>query len=138
MEDKLFMKSIEDMINEVIEKTTPLMEVSASISHNEAYQNASKLLIAQGSLTNLWKKLADELIKARAEEESAMHAAVSTAEGKDADARKAAAKANPTRQAAAEKVALLENNLAYIQAFSRQFENSHRLWTYLIKGQEIQ
>jgi hypothetical protein len=130
------MNSIEEIISNIVETTIPLMEVSQALSHNEAYERGSKLLIAQGRLTNLWKQLADELIKAKASEEQAMHIAVSGAEGKDADARKAAAKANPERQAAAERVLLLENNIAYVQSFSRQFENAYRLMTYMIKGQD--
>lgn len=130
------MSNLEDVVNQIIEDAIPLMSVSKVLSHNEAYQRGSDLLIAQGRLTNAAKQYSDDLVVARSSEEQAMYAAIQTAEGKDADARKAAAKANPVRQAAAEKVALLENNLAYVQSFCRQFENGYRLMTYMVKGME--
>lgn len=129
-------KSLEDMVNEIIDNTLPLMEVSKVLTHNEAYERGSRLLIAQGRLTNIWKQYSDNLIMAKSREEQAMHGAVSTAEGKDADARKACAKANPERQQAAEEVARIENNISYVQSFMRQFENGYRLMTYMVKGQE--
>ena len=127
-------KSLEEVVNDILDKTIPLMEVSQVLSHNEAYERGSKLLMAQGRLTNIWKQYADQLIVAKSQEEVAMHGAISTAEGKDADARKAAAKANPDRQKAAEEVARLENNIAYVQSFMRQFENSYRVFMAMVKN----
>lgn len=127
-------KSLEEVVNDIIENTLPLMEVSQVLSHNEAYERGSKLLTAQGRLGNVWKQYADQLVLARSQEEQAMHGAISTAEGKDADARKAAAKANPARQLAAERVAMLENNIAYVQSFMRQFDAGFRLMSYMVKN----
>jgi hypothetical protein len=131
------MKTIEQLIEEIIEKTAPLMEVSEVLAQNEAYERGSKLLTAQGRLTNLWKQLADDLVKAKAIEEQAMYSAISVAEGKDADARKASAKANPARQVAAERVALLENNITYVQSFIKQFDAGFRLLTYMVKNDTV-
>lgn len=129
---------VEELAESIIQDHLPMLQVSGVLSANEAYSRGSSLLTAQARLTNCWKQLVDELVKARAYEEQAMHMAISSAEGKDADARKASAKANPERQSAAERVALIENNIAYIQSFSRQFENAYRLYTYMVKGADIQ
>ena len=105
------------------------------VGTNEAYSRGAAMLTAQARLTNVWKELADQSIQAKAEQEQAWYAALTTAEGKTVGDREAAAKANPEYQAISSRLELLKNNIAYVQSFMRQFENSYRLMTYMVKGE---
>lgn len=126
--------TVEELAEQIINEHIELLQVSKVLGTNEAYQRGSAFLTAQARLTNCWKELADQLVLAKAGEEQAYNNALQVAEGKDAEARKASAKANKVYLNAKEKVNLLENNTQYIQSFIRQFENGFRLFSYMIKG----
>lgn len=126
----------EELAEKIINEQLPLLEISKVLGTNEAYSRGASMLSAQGALTHVWKELADKLVLARSQEEVAYHQALSTAEGKDAEARKASAKANPIYIKARQEVELLENNVAYIQSFNRQFDAGFRIFSYMIKGGE--
>ena len=126
--------TVEELAEQIINEHIELLQVSKVLSQTEAYTRGSSMLTAQGRLTNCWKALADGLVLAKAQEETAYNIALQSAEGKDAEARKASAKANRAYLNAKERVSLLENNTQYIQSFIRQFENGFRLFSYMIKG----
>jgi hypothetical protein len=126
--------TVEELVEQIVNEHIELLQVSKVLGQTEAYQRGSSFLTAQARLTNCWKTLADSLVTARAEEDVAYNAALQVAEGKDAEARKSAAKANRGYLAAKEKVSLLENNTQYIQSFMRQFDSGFRLMSYMIKG----
>jgi hypothetical protein len=126
--------TVEELVEQIVNEHIELLQVSKVLGQTEAYQRGSSFLTAQARLTNCWKELADQLVLAKAGEEQAYNNALQVAEGKDAEARKASAKANGMYLKAKEKVSLIENNTQYIQSFMRQFENGFRLCSYMIKG----
>ena len=125
----------EQLAEQIINEHLPLLEISKVLGTNEAYSRGAAMLTAQARLTNVWKELADQSIQAKAEQEQAWYAALTSAEGKTVGDREAAAKANLDYQAISNRVELLKNNVAYVQSFMRQFENAYRLMTYMIKGE---
>lgn len=126
--------TVEELAEQIINEHLPLLEISKVLGTNEAYSRGAAMLTAQARLTNCWKQLADESVLAKASEEQAYNAALQIAEGKDAEARKASAKANIVYLKAKEKVNLLENNTMYLQSFMRQFENGYRIFMNMTKN----
>lgn len=125
----------EELAEQIINEHLPLLEISKVLGTNEAYSRGAAMLTAQARLTNVWKELADQSIQAKAEQEQAWYAALTSAEGKTVGDREAAAKANPEYQAISSKLELLKNNLMYIQSFTKQFDAGFRLLSYMIKNE---
>lgn len=124
----------EELAEQIINEHLPLLEISKVLGTNEAYSRGAAMLTAQARLTNVWKELADQSIQAKAEQEQAWYAALTSAEGKTVGDREAAAKANPEYQAISSRLELLKNNIAYVQSFMRQFENSYRIFMAMVKN----
>lgn len=131
----------EELAEQIINEHLPLLNISGVLSTNEAYTRGAAFLTAQARLTNVWKELADQSIQVKAEQEQAWYTALMAVEGSHpgkklvAAEKEAAAKANPEYQAISSRLELIKNNVAYVQSFIRQFENSYRIMSYMVKGE---
>ena len=127
--------NLQEQVSSVAEKYIELLPVGEQNFSVGSEQKASKFLIASVQLAGLRDKLLNAKIKKDSMVSIAYNQAIANAEGKDATARSAAAKANPAYLSAEEDAALIENQLIYIKSLLDIFNNAHLLYRALLKNE---
>jgi len=124
-------QQIEKIVNEYME----LLPVEDNKLLAQSEVKASKFLMATAKLANIRDQLLNEKVKKDALVSVAYAEAINTAPGTNAPTKEANAEANPKYLAAAEEVAVIDNQLTYLRTMLEIFTNAHLLYRGLMKGE---
>ena len=122
-------EQIESIVNQYLE----LLPVEDKNLLVKSEDKASRFLIAIAKLANLRNGLLNSKVKKESLQAVTFNEAIKTAEGKDAETRKAASRANPDYLSITEEVNIIDNQLLLVKTYIDIFTNSHLLYRALMK-----
>lgn len=115
-------------IKELVNKNLELLPNETMISQQEAAVRSGRFLSVVAELANYQHTLLNKKLGADSQETVQYNSAISTAEGRDAEARKASAKANPGYLSAKESLGQVEADLVWVKTTMSVFENASVLY----------
>lgn len=119
---------IKQEIKELVDKNLELMPSEKSITQHEAEIRSGRFLHVIAELANYQHELLNQKLNADSQETVSYNNAISTAEGRDAEARKASAKANSGYISAKQALGAIEADLVWVKTIMQVFENASILY----------
>lgn len=119
---------INSEIKELVDKNLALLPSETMITQQEAAVRSGRFLSVVAELANYQHSLINKKINADSQETVNYSAALSSSEGRDAEARKASAKASSSYIAARESLEQVEADLLWVKTIMSVFENASVLY----------
>jgi hypothetical protein len=120
-------------IKDLVNKNLELLPSEKTITQQEANIRSGRFLYVIAELANYQHELLNKKISADSQETIYYNTAITSTEGRDAEARKAGAKANPSYIAAKEVLAQVDADLVWVKATMSVFENASILYRQIGK-----
>jgi len=126
---------MQDQINEIVNKYVSMLPVDDKLLLVHSEVKASQFLLAVAKLAAIRDHLTNQKVKKDALKSVEYANAINSAPGTNAPTKQANAEASPNYLAAAEDVAIIDNQIMYIRTMSEVFLNAHLLYRSLLKNE---
>lgn len=120
-------------IKELVEKNLELLPSEKTITQQEAEIRSGRFLYVIAELANYQHLLLNKKISADSQETVQYNVAISSAEGRDAETRKASAKAKTEYINAKEDLSRIDADLLWVKTIMSLFENASILYRQIGK-----